>query len=466
MKKSLGLTLALTTILTVGCASTGVRRTGGLLEGTKTGGVLAGTTSKIRTNGQEANIGNEIIGVPLEVTTFDIPVVKNSRVEFWVKFFSGRGRNVFAEYIHRLGRMSPLMVPKLREAGLPEDLVYLAMIESGFSSIAKSWAGAVGPWQFMRATGRMYGLNSDVWRDERRDPVKSTDAAIRHLAKLYAEFQDWELAAAAYNAGEGRIRRGIAKYNTRDYWELARKRAIRPETVDYVPKMMAAAIITKNAKAFGFTPPEMDPYWLETTKVNLNFPEDLYTIARVAGVEHREIRMLNPELSHWTTPPVRGYSLRLPNEVSRVRVAEAIDRGELGKYSGFKRYVVRRGDTVSGVASRFNVGTQPILALNNLANVRALRPGQALVLPIPRDMTPVVQTAAAPRREPARILPARKAKPHVAYRVQAGDTLYDISRRYDVSVRELKEWNSISGPKTLRPGRVLRLYVRNDKSSI
>lgn len=466
--------LAISALFTA-CASLKPERGPGVFDVSGQGGVLGTTATSVKPISNEGDepLGGEIAGVKLDVTQFDIPVTKNSRVEFWVRYFSGRGRNLFADYIERLGKMWPLMVPKLKEAGLPQDLVYLAMIESGFSTTARSWAGAVGPWQFMKGTSRLYGLKTDVWVDERRDPVKSTDAAIRYLARLYEEFKDWQLAAAAYNAGEGRIRKGIARYNTQDYWELARHRAIRPETVDYVPKMMAAAIITKNAKAFGFVPHEIDHAWMETQMVTLDFPEDLYSIARVAGTSQQELRQLNPELVHWTTPPQKGYQLRVPNAAAKTQLLAAIENGELGKYRGFKRYIVRRGDTISRVASNFGVGIQPVMVLNNLSSARGLKPGQALLLPIPRDMQPVLRVASAPRRTSresnVRVASSARSsdsRARVAYTVREGDTLYDISRRFDVSVQQLRQWNPSSGPKTLRPGRVLRLYVSNDRNSI
>jgi membrane-bound lytic murein transglycosylase D len=455
---------ALVSLFLVSCASAPTAsRAPGALDISGSGGILGGgVRTPQRVSKEDHELEDEIAGVKLEVKTFDIPIVHNSRVEFWVRYFSGRGRGVFATYIERLGKMSPIIHPRLREAGLPADLIYLAMIESGFSNTARSHAGAVGTWQFMRATGRSFGLRSDIWVDERRDPIKATDSAIRFLAELYNEFQDWELATAAYNAGPGRIRRGIARYETRDYWELARRRAIRMETVDYVPKMMAAAIITKNARAFGFVDPEINSTWTDTKTVALNFPEDLHTIARHAGVTPQVIRYFNPELTHQTTPPQKGYRLRLPSQESANLILAAIEAGEIGKYRGFKTYAVRRGDTISGVAGRFGVATSPVMALNGLSSARSLKPGQVLILPIGRDSTPIIRQASAPRR----IASKPSGAPHTVYVVKQGDTLYGISRRYDVSVRELKRWNALSGHKNLRPGKQLRLYVKNDQTTI
>jgi hypothetical protein len=191
-------------------------------------------------------------GVRLENTQFDYPFTLNSRVLHWVDYFTGRGRQHFERYLERSELFIPYILPLLRENKMPEDLVYLAMIESGFNNMARSHAKAVGPWQFVSATGKRYGLMVNWWVDERRDTQKSTLAAIAYLKDLYAMFGSWELAASAYNAGEGKIARAIRRYGTQDFWALARHRYLRAETRDYVPKIIAAAIVAKNRTQFGF----------------------------------------------------------------------------------------------------------------------------------------------------------------------------------------------------------------------
>ena len=231
--------------------------------------------------------------------------------------------------------------------------------------------------------------------------------------------------------------------------------------------MMAAAIITKNAAAFGFVPPETDGVWTETKSVMLNYPEDIHTIARHAGMTSRALRYLNPELLHQTTPPLKGYRLRVHSQDAVNNILAAIESGDIGKYRGFKTYAVRRGDTLSGVASRFGVAANPIMALNGISSARRLRPGQVLILPISRfgGGETIVSKASAPRRLASE--PVRAVKnPHLVYTVKSGDTLYGISRRHNVSVQQLKHWNAISGHKNLRPGRQLRLYVKNDQPTI
>ena len=185
-------------------------------------------------------------------TQFDYPITINSKVEQWVDYFLGKGRPHMERYLERSEHFIPFIAPILKQNNMPEDLVYLAMIESGFANHARSFAKAVGPWQFISATGKRYGLAVNWWIDERRDTRKSTLAAVEYLKDLYSMFHSWELAAAAYNAGEAKIARAIQRYGTKDFWELTRQRYLRVETRDYVPKIIAAALVAKNRTQFGF----------------------------------------------------------------------------------------------------------------------------------------------------------------------------------------------------------------------
>jgi hypothetical protein len=196
---------------------------------------------------------------PLKMIKFDLPITINTRVEYWVDYFCGRGRPYFEKYLLRSEYYAPYIQAILRSSGMPEDLVYLAMIESGFNNLARSHARAVGPWQFISATGKRYGLTVNWWIDERRDIRKSTLAAAAYLKDLYNMFQNWELAAAAYNAGENKIGRALRQGQAKDFWQIARLRLLKQETRDYVPKLMAAAIIAKNRDVFGFPAPVVSP---------------------------------------------------------------------------------------------------------------------------------------------------------------------------------------------------------------
>lgn len=447
-----------------------LRSKSGLLSSKPEGGLL--NASSTRSPAREASsdgstISNvEIGGVKLKNTNFDLPVVYNDEVASWVDYFTGAGRKHFAVYLERKARMEPVILPKLKEAGLPQDLIYLAMIESGFSTAAASHAGAVGPWQFIRSTGRIFGMKADWWIDERRDPMKSTDAAVEYLGRLHSEFGDWALACAAYNSGEVKIRNAISRLGTRDFWEIARnRRALRRETKDYVPKMMAAAIIGKNPEQFGFRSYEADRSLLEYTEVRIPRAENLRTIARVAGIGRDDLAQLNPELLRCCTPPQKGsYTIRVPKGESAKLIADAIEAGQIGRFSDFRRHVIRRGDTLSRVASQSGVPIEAILAMNDIRSVRGLKPGTELVIP---DRGRAV---ASSRSRESRVIAsvakssprARKDQTAVMHVVKKGDTLYSISHRYAVRIEEIRRWNSIHRSKNLRPGSRIKLYVRNE----
>ena len=243
---------------------------------------------------------------------FDIPVVYNAKVKRWIDYFLNRGRGFFERYGGRAGRYAPLMGNILEENGLPRDLIFLAMAESGFQNKAKSWAKAVGPWQFMSFTGRRYGLHIDWYKDERRDPIKATLAAGKYLKKLYGDFGSWELAAAAYNAGEGKVSRAINRYGTENFWNLSRGRYLKRETKNYVPKIMALAILGKNLRSFGFEDIDFhDP--LDFEEIEVGPMTDLYRVGEVLDVDFQELQRLNPEVLRWYTPPAdKTYTLRIP----------------------------------------------------------------------------------------------------------------------------------------------------------
>jgi hypothetical protein len=198
-------------------------------------------------------------GMKLKNTQFDYPITVNTRVEYWIDYFTGRGRPHFTKYLERSDFFVPYIRPLLKQSGLPEDLVYLAMIESGFNNHARSSAKAVGPWQFITGTGKRYGLMVNWWVDERRDIRKSTLSAVGYLRDLHGIFGNWELAAAAYNAGEAKVARAVQRYGSKDFWTITRHKFLRPETRDYVPKIIAAALISKNRAQFGFPEPDVHP---------------------------------------------------------------------------------------------------------------------------------------------------------------------------------------------------------------
>ena len=270
-----------------------------------------------------------------------IPIVLNAQARWFIRHYSGPNRATFAKWLERSTRYIGLMRRILREEGVPQDLVYIALIESGFNPRAYSWAGASGLWQFMKSTGRKYGLKINWWIDERRDPLKATRAAARYFKDLHETFRSWYLAQAGYNAGEGRIRRGLRRLKRKDFWTLAKTRYIGRETRSFVPKFIAARLMAKDPKAYGFTTLNYEPP-LRFEEVSVHKPTDLRWIAAAAGVSMNVIRSLNPALRRWKTPPnYPDFKINVPPGTSQ-KVAKAIVDWKPSLYAG-RSYEVRKG---------------------------------------------------------------------------------------------------------------------------
>ncbi len=243
---------------------------------------------------------------------FDLPVTYNKKVSTWISFFQTNGKNFFKNWLEKSSKYMPLIQTELKRAGLPLDLAYMVMIESGFNATAISSAQAVGPWQFISSTGKNYGLKQNFWLDERRDLRKSTRAAIAYMKDLHKEFGSWYLVAASYNMGEGGLRRQIRKHKTTDYWELVRKKALPKETQDYVPKILAAMMIAKAPNLYGFR--SIEPmYPLEYEYVESPANTDLDLLADHLNVTRKAIRDLNAELILGYVPKnVALHTIRVP----------------------------------------------------------------------------------------------------------------------------------------------------------
>ena len=266
---------------------------------------------------------------------------------------------------------------------LPTDLVYMAMIESGFNTSAYSRARAVGPWQFIKGTASRYGLKINWWVDERRDPTKSTLAASMYLKDLYDMFDSWLLAAAGYNAGENKIKRAIVKHNTEDFWEMTNHRYLRKETKQYIPKLIAAALIAKNPPKYGFTNLEyQDPLEFET--ITVTEPTDLRTLAQMLVSPYEDIKILNPELLRWCTPPdTPEYTLRIPKGKKEVFEAKALEGEPQSKEKTiFHSHKIKQGDTLYQIARTYGIQVSPIIEMNKLKSTHTLRPGQFLIIPV------------------------------------------------------------------------------------
>lgn len=253
-----------------------------------------------------------------DLLVFDLPVTYNKKVSKWIHYFQTNGKNWFREWLERSTRYMPFIQKELKAAGLPTDLAFMVMIESGFSFHATSVASAVGPWQFIESTGSRYGLSRNWWLDERRDLMKSTRAAIRYLNDLYGEFGSWYLVAASYNMGENGLRNRIKKYKTRDYWELVRRGALPQETQDYVPKILAAMLISKAPNMYGFRDLERrDAYEYEIQSVPGG--TELNELADHIGITRKALKDLNAELVLGYVPhQVDKHLIRVPRGAGKV----------------------------------------------------------------------------------------------------------------------------------------------------
>lgn len=383
-------------------------------------------------------------GAPLEVR-WDIPIEINERVERWLAYFQTEARERFELWLVRSGRYEEFMRQEFRSAGLPEDLVYLSLIESGFSPRAYSRARAVGLWQFIASTARRYGLKVNYWVDERRDPVASTRAAVQHLRDLYEMFGSWYLAAAAYNAGAGRVERAIRRKRSDDFWDLAGTRLLRSETRNYVPKLIAAALIAKQPSKYGFANIQyFDPIAFE--EVEVPDATSLDVVAEAAGVSPDDIETLNPHVLRGITPPGRPYTLRVPAG-TRDSFVVRYTRIPAQERVTWVTHEVRRGETLGVIARRYGVTVEAIRAANRGVSPRRLQIGQVLLIPRARAFPATSRRGASAGSRPV---------PIAYHRVRAGETLWEISRRYGVSVADLLEWNGLR-TRTIRAGRRLRV---------
>jgi membrane-bound lytic murein transglycosylase D len=387
---------------------------------------------------------------------YDVPIVLNASVEAHLEYFTTTARDRFQLWLNRSGRYVPLMTQIFRDDGLPEDLVFVSLIESGFNPYAYSRSHAVGAWQFMKGTGLKYGLRIDRYIDERRDVVKSTHAAAAYLKDLYAMFNSWPLALASYNGGEGRVGRAMKRTNAEDFWELRTTRHLHPETRNYVPKFMAATIIAKNPAKYGFTT-QYDPP-LAYDEVVIKRPTDLRVIAKVASVTYGELKYLNPELRQSVTPlGYDAYRLKLPLGTRAVFEQNFAKLPEWSK-TVWMRHTIRRGETLSSIARRFGTSTAVLRDMNQLSGDR-IRVGATMLVPT-GSASP--QYAGTPARR--KVSPAASA-PKTTYRVRRGDTLWNISQKFDVSLSELRAWNGLSRRDGIQAGQRLVLQPKPESSA-
>jgi len=405
--------------------------------------------------------------VPLQLAkTLNLEHLYHPRVQFYLDYFTGPARNHFQVYLQRSALYQDYIQSALRENNLPESLFYLAMIESGFNPYARSRRGAGGIWQFMPGTARRFGLEVDFWVDERRDPEKSTRAAIAYLKDLYQRFGSWPLALASYNAGEGKVARVMEENDSDDYWELIELTGLRQETKDYLPKMIAACIIAESPEEYGFVKPEKQPA-PQLEKLLVKDAVDLYKVAKVAGVSGEEIQKMNPALLRGITPPGRQYEINIPNGMGEVLLA-AYQKLKPEERVTYAHHKVRKGETLGEIAQKYGVTVEQIRAFNHISRVSLIKTGQDLVIPVSCGKASAIIAYSNPQDKKSSSKTKNQSAPgknSVKYKVKSGDTLYSIARRNGVSVEELKRWNGLSS-NTIHTGQTLIVGVQKSPTSV
>ncbi len=384
----------------------------------------------------------------------------------WLDFFMGAGRSTFERWLKRSGRYMDLFRSVLQREGLPPDLVHLVFVESGFNLNARSVSAAVGPWQFVRGTAKLFGLTVDRWVDERKDPEKATVAAARYLKHLYSIFGDWPLAIASYNAGEGTVLRAIKAQGTTNYWDLKLPR----QTEDYVPQFMAALTIARDPAKYGFDAVELDDP-MAFDEVALKGSVDLRALARLADCSYEELKELNPAVLH---AAARGSgdvtTLRVPPGKGEI-LMQRLQRGErLPAVNLTLKHKVRKGETLRSIAEQYSVSAKQLARINGVGKKRPLRRGMLLTVPasLSAPAPEVIDPATDPRASTAYV-PARNlglpatleghstAEGRTVVTVHRGETLSGLAERYGVTTKDLMKWNRLKSAH-VRPG--TRLKVR------
>lgn len=374
----------------------------------------------------------------------------NALVQSYINYYLGRGRATMENGLRRSGRFMQMAQKIFKEEGVPQDLAWLGQVESAWSPLARSWAAAVGLWQFIPGTGSQYGLRQDYWVDERSSFEKATRASARYLKFLADRYAgNWELAMAAYNSGEGRVNSSIARSGYADFWEIYSRGLLPMETRNYVPNILATIIIAKNPERYGFSvKPEAA---LVYDIVVVNNSVDLRLVADATDTSYEYLAALNPELKRGATPPGIAHPLRVP--VGRGKpLQSALSVIPPDKRASWRLQNVQIGDTFETIAQRTGVSEATLEAVNG----GMIKPGQKLIIPASNGLRNVAATAP----KGTMLANARTATSFVAYKVRSGDGLGDIAARYDVSARDIAALNNISTSTKLRIGQTIKVPIR------
>lgn len=405
------------------------------------------------TEEETKNASEEEIQTAVSAAKLDFSFKPNPLVQSFINYYMGRGRATMENGLRRSGRFIAMARRIFKDEGVPQDLVWLCQVESAWSPIARSWAAAVGLWQFIPSTGANYGLKQDAWVDERSSFEKATRASARYLRWLANRYAgNWELAMAAYNSGEGRVDGCIARSGYADFWEI--HPMLPNETRNYVPNILATIIIAKNPQRYGFTPRSEPP--LTYAHVTVNNSVDLRLVADAVDANYDYILGLNPELKRGVTPPATEYAIRVPPGKAEALQA-ALKRIPAEKRTSWRMMTAHAGDSFESIARRTGVSESALEQING----GILRPGQKVIVPASGGMRNVVfsssRGASAVSAAPSGANGAAKI---VTYKAKNGETLGDIAGRYNTSVRDLATLNRLNASAKLRAGQVIKVPVK------
>jgi LysM repeat protein len=407
------------------------------------------------TEEETKNVSNEQVQTAISAAKLDFSFKPNPLVQSYINYYQGRGRATMENGLRRSGRFIGMARRIFKEEGVPQDLVWLCQVESAWSPIARSWAAAVGLWQFIPGTGAQYGLQQDYWVDERSSFEKATRASARYLRWLANRYAgNWELAMAAYNSGEGRVDSVIARTGYADFWEVYS--LLPQETRNYVPNILATIIIAKNPQQYGFTPKPEPP--LTYDYVTINNAVDLRLVADAVDASYDYILGLNPELKRGVTPPATTYALRVPPGKGKTLQA-ALNRVPPDKRTSWRMLTAQANDSFELIARRTGVSESVLEQVNG----GVLRPGQKVIVPANGGLRNVVfSTPAKGAAARAAVAPstANTMAKIVTYKVKAGETLGDIAGRYNTSVRDIATLNRLSASTKLKAGQVIKVPVK------
>ena len=375
-----------------------------------------------------------------------IPLVRTKQVDQYINYFQTKGRKQFQIWLNRYAKYRGLILPILEEHEMPEEFIYLAMIESGLNPKAYSKANASGMWQFIYSTGKQYGLSRDWYKDERRDPVKATHAACKYLKDLYTLFDNWYLTLAAYNCGEGRVLRASKLHQTYDFWQM---HSLPRETRNYIPYFLSAAIIARTPQAYGFKVPNVETFRYET--ITLEKSADIAVLARVAGLKPNVLREYNPELRQSATPSEGSYILKLPpgKKDGFLAAWNAIPAEERFAPQ-FVVHRVRYGESLWTISKKYSVSIHDLAAVNKIRNRNKVRVGQKLNVPLKGGRTWGNGENGGPPGHSKRV-----------YRVKRGDTLGQIAEDHGTRASKIRRWNNMKyGSHLIHPGQKLVIWMK------